>query len=85
MQNFEPKKNNPAFLEFMNDLMAAAAEVEKFAQEADAKKEEQKKSSYEALAKDVKEMYDAFILAGFSVDQAFMLTETLVRNFTAKN
>ena len=82
-ENFNKKKpsDDVDFLEIFNAFVAAMKDSD---EQGKTDQTEQKKSSYEELAKDVKEMYDAFLLQGFSVDQAFMLTETLVRNFTAK-
>lgn len=80
-------KNNDGatnFLNMLNDMMAAANELEKLSEELKGSEEKAKTSAYETLAKDTKEMYDAFVDAGFKEDQAFMLTETLLRNFTAK-
>ena len=55
------------------------AEIEKLKEQLDKKKEEEK---YDDIATDMRNMYNSFVNAGFTEDQAWELVRTVFENGT---
>jgi hypothetical protein len=55
------------------------AEIEKLKKQLDKKKEEEK---YDDIATDMRNMYNSFVNAGFTEDQAWELVRTVFENGT---